>query len=466
MSRIGVMGAHRNRVGPVDTRGRAGDDRPREVWLEVRDPIHGAILLDRGETAVVDHPFVQRLRGIRQTGFSQMAFPGATHTRYVHSLGAMHLAGLAFDQAYQGWRFAARDARDRLRSAVRVAALCHDLGHPPFSHCTEIAMPPVRSLPLTWVRPDRDRRATHEDYSIAIVESTDLGAAIGREFPFGPRHVASLVRHDVAPGDDFFVDGGVDHRVLLSQIVSSELDVDRLDYLVRDATYTGARYGQVDTTWLLANLAAWVVDGRAYLALEGRAVYAFDHFLLARHHMFLMVYFHHKSVIYEELLRRHLEGPDGLTLPADLDEYRVTDDVALLAHLRSSAGPWARRIALQQPYRRVLEKHGGTRDTEVGDAEAKLGEAGIDVISATSSGQLSRYQPIGRTRRAAPDIYVLERVVGGATARTAAALRTVERVRTLSDASQVFERYAGERIIARLYVPPEDEERALRLLAG
>ena len=72
-----------------------------------------------------------------------MAFPGATHTRYVHSLGSLHLAGLAFDQAYHGWSFSSPTAKERFRAAVRVAALCHDLGHPPFSHCTEFAMPAV-----------------------------------------------------------------------------------------------------------------------------------------------------------------------------------------------------------------------------------------------------------------------------------------------------------------------------------
>jgi HD superfamily phosphohydrolase len=410
---------------------------------------------------------VQRLRSIRQTGFSQMAFPGATHTRYVHSLGALHLAGLAFDQAYHGWSFSSPGVKERFRAAARVAALCHDLGHPPFSHCTEFAMPAVGTLPLGWAPPkDPARRATHEDYTVAILEATDLGATIDREFPFTARHVASLVRHDVDPGDDFFHDGGVDHRGLLSQIVSSELDVDRMDYLVRDATCTGARYGQVDTTWLLANLTTWVVDDRVLLALEGRAVYAFDHFLLARHHMFLMVYFHHKSVVYEELLRRHVEGPDGWTLPSDLDAYRASDDVALLTHLRSSPGEWARRISEQRPYRRVLERHGNTRDAQVDDAEALLRGEGIDVISAASTGRLSRYERIGRKRRAAPEIYVLERVVGGTPGRGDDGLRAVERVRTLTAASQVFERYAGERIIARLYVPPEDEERALVLLAG
>jgi HD superfamily phosphohydrolase len=422
----------------------------------VRDPIHGAIRLDREEVRVADHPWVQRLRSVRQTGFSQLAFPGATHSRYAHSIGAMHLAGLAFDEAYRDFRFEREGARAAFRAAVRLAALCHDLGHPPLSHCTEFAFPPLPALGLRWLRAE-DRTATHEDYTVAILEQTDLGRLIDQSFPFGARHVAALVRSEVRAGDDFFVDGGLDHRRLLSQLVSSELDVDRLDYLVRDATFTGARYGQVDVSWLLGNLTTWVADGQVHLALEGRAVYAFDHFLLARHHMFLMVYFHHKSVIYEEMLRRYVDRPDRpLVHPADLDRYLVTDDVSLTAHLRASDDPWARRIVTQQPYQRVFERHGTARHADASRWAAALAQAGIDVIEVASTGRVSRYRGPGRKRRSAGEIFVLERMPG----------RPVERVVPLSEASEVFERYAEERVIARIYVPPEDAARAEAILGG
>src|SRR5690606_5133502 len=128
-------------------------------------PIHGAIRLTAAETEVVDHPFVQRLRNILQTGFSHLPFPGATHSRYSHCIGAAFLAGRAFDSAYSDWHFTRPGARDDFRSLVRVAALCHDLGHAPFSHCTEFAMPPLAALGLTWYGAGQGaRRATHEDY--------------------------------------------------------------------------------------------------------------------------------------------------------------------------------------------------------------------------------------------------------------------------------------------------------------
>jgi HD superfamily phosphohydrolase len=426
----------------------------RSVNLEVRDPIHGATRLDGAEVRVADHPWVQRLRNIRQMGFSQLAFPGATHSRYAHSIGTMHLAGLAFDQAYRDFPFARAGARAEFRACVRLAALCHDLGHPPLSHCTEFAFPALPTLGLTWIRPD-ERIATHEDYTVAILERTELGRVIDAHFPFGARHVAALVGGDVRPADDFFFDGGLDHRRLLRQLVSSELDVDRLDYLVRDATFSGARYGQVDVSWLLGNLTTWVADGQVNLALEGRAVYAFDHFLLARHHMFLMVYFHHKSVIYEEMLRRHVDHPDRpLQHPSDLDRYLRTDDVSLTTHLREVDDPWARRITNQQPYQRLLERHGTTRTTDTTRLSQRLEESGVDVIGVTSTGRVSRYRGPGRKRRDAGDIFVLERMTG----------RPVERVVPLSEASQVFERYAEERVIARLYVPPEEFARAEALL--
>ncbi|NCG21724.1 MAG: HD domain-containing protein [Rhodobacterales bacterium] len=426
--------------------------------MEVRDPIHGAIGLDRSETAVADDPWVQRLRNIRQTGFSFLPFPGATHTRYAHSLGVMHLAGQAFDMAYRNWSFERPEARSQFRSAVRIAALCHDLGHPPFSHCMEFAMPALDSLEISWYRRSAhgEQAATHEDYTIAIMEHTSLGDAIRNNFPFDAKHVAGLISSDIRITDGFFRDAGLDHRLLLSQIISSELDVDRLDYLVRDATCTGVKYGQVDVVWLMSNFAAWPKDGQVCLALNSRAVYAFDHFLIARHHMFLMVYFHHTSVIYEEMVRRYINSEQCTWTFPPLREWLHVDEVALTHHLRQATqrSEWARRVVELDPYRRVVERHGTVREADVSRELAILEDAGFDVIAADSIGRLSRYVRFEPKRLRAPAIQVLEQMPG----------MPVEKVTALSEASRVFQRYADERRISRLYVAPEDVRRARTLL--
>jgi uncharacterized protein len=434
--------------------------------MEIRDPIHGAIRVDPAERAVVDHPFLQRLRGIRATGFSSTAFPSATHTRYAHSLGVMHLAGRAFDVAYRDWTFSRPTVRHRLRAAVRLAALCHDLGHSPFSHCTEFAMPPLRELRIPWYGPVEPRRATHEDYTIAILANTDLAATIRAHTELTARHVAALVSPDVTLEDDGFVDQGLDHRRILSQIVSSELDVDRLDYLVRDSVHSGARYGQVDVDWLVSHLLAHPLEGRVTLALDARALYAFDDFLIARHHMFLMVYFHHKSVVYEELLKRFVREPGcDWSLSGDLERYLWQDDLDLIAHLRRSDSPWARRIVERRPFRRVLEVHGTPADVDLSAEVARLREAGIDVIEAGSTGRLSRYEVYGQKRRRAPRILVVEKVPSAPPRQAGLPGLPVPRaVRALERATAVFQRYADARRVARIFVSPEDEGRARHLL--
>jgi len=297
--------------------------------VEVRDAIHAGIGLDEAEAKAVGNPWVQRLRMIRAVGFSGLPFPGAIHTRFSHSLGVMHVAGQAFDAAYRNWDFEQPGARARFRAAVRLAALCHDLGHGPYSHCSEFAMPPVAGLDLDWYRHDPgDRQASHEDYTIAILRHTSLGRCIDTSFPCDARHVAALISDDVVVDDGFFHDGGLDHRRLLGQIISSELDADRLDYLVRDAYFSGARYGTVDVPWILSNLGAHAAHGQVWLALDSQALWAFEDFLVSRHHMFLQVYFHHKSVIYEEMLKRWVRDT-GWRVPVDLDAYLWLDDVAL-----------------------------------------------------------------------------------------------------------------------------------------
>lgn len=420
--------------------------------MEVRDPVHGAIAVGPRELAVVDHPFVQRLRNIKQIGFSYLPFPGASHARYGHVLGAMHLAGLAFDQVAPALDLPAV-IRARYRDVVRLAGLCHDLGHAPFSHCTEFAMPPVGELGIGFYREgvDRDRRAHHEDYTIAILEHSDIAAVIAREHPFTARHVAALISDEIDANDDFFVHGGVDHRPLLSQIVSSEVDVDRLDYLRRDSHFSGARYGQIDADWILGNLLPVLEGDRATLGLDSRAIYAFDDFLIARHHMFLQVYFHHKSVIFEEMLKRFVTSRDcGLKVPATLDEYLGFDDISLEMHLRGCANVWARRIVERRPWKRVIEKHGSPGEVDLRPEQDRLFDAGIGVIHTASTGRLSRYVGGGH----GADLYVVERLPG----------QPVERIRRLSEASRVFERYADARCIARLYVAPEEVDPARRAL--
>jgi HD superfamily phosphohydrolase len=427
--------------------------------MEVRDPIHGAVQVSDAEAFVVDHPFVQRLRGIKQMGFSELPFPGAVHSRYAHSIGVMELAGRAFDAVVKAERgFLPATRRSELRACVRLAALCHDLGHAPFSHCTEFAMPTLRALEIRAYNPDAvagrlAAQATHEDYTIGILTASSLATCIAAHFSFTGKHVAGLVSHEVIVDDDFFVVDGLDWRRLLSQLISSELDVDRLDYLQRDSYYSGARYGQIDVGWLIGNLEFQVQNDTVSLALDHRAIYAFDDFMIARYHMFVMVYFHHKSVVFEEMLKRHFTSADvNYPFPTDMEGYLHLDDVHLHSYLRGAADPWARRIVERRPYRRALELHGSFQEVQTDDAVAVLAGAGIDCLQASSTGKLSRYNVMGQKREKAPRIYVVQRQPG-----------CLERVLSLEDATRIFERYQDERHIARVYVPEDrvDEAQAM-----
>lgn len=421
--------------------------------MEVRDPIHGSIEITPSEVSLLDSPALQRLRAIKQLGFAEFSFPGAVHNRYIHSLGACHMAGEAFDQIFKGFQFSRPDVRWRLRQVTRLAALLHDIGHGPLSHTTEEVMPRLSALKVRVYGNVSDRQATHEDYTIKYITDSPLTELIQANFKdLAPIHIACLVDKNLSCPDDFFIDRGINFRTILSQLVSSELDVDRMDYLERDAYYCGTNYGKVELSWLLANLTYLQIGNDMHLALNRRALYTFDDFLISRHHMHLMVYFHHKSIVYEEMLHRYLKSSDcQFFLPSEIDEYTKHNDYRLYEHLANVSNPWARRIAERRPFRVLFELHETNETPRPERIRKALENEGIEVIHASSQTRLSKYHA-GSPGDKALQIYVVDQY------------DKLEKPYPIDQSTEIFKKYEETRRIERLYVAPEQFEKADKIL--
>ncbi len=276
----------------------------------IKDPVHGYVEVDEEILLLLDSPAIQRLRYIRQLGFSYLVYPGANHTRFEHSVGTMHLAGVACRQ----FGLSAEDRR-----LLLVAALLHDVGHGPFSHASE---------PLMEARLCR----THDD--IAGIVDAQYGTLLE---PLG-----------ITPSDLCAVVKG-SHR--LSGIIHGDLDVDRMDYLLRDAYYTGAPYGTVDAHRLIRNLHL-TPDG---IALDENGINAAESLLIARTLMRPTVYYHHVSRIGECMFQlavlAHMEtGPAG-----GFERFCGLDDWECMHELKHSPSSLTREITARL-YRRQLYK--------------------------------------------------------------------------------------------------------------
>jgi HD superfamily phosphohydrolase len=420
--------------------------------MEIRDPVHGSIHYSNAEVAVLDTPEYQRLRSIKQLGFSEFSFPGATHNRYLHSIGVGHLAVLAFDSIFGAYPFSKTSVKQRLKQVFRLAALLHDVGHGPLSHTTEEVMPPLSELEIKVYSRLPDRQANHEDYTIKYVTESSIAETIRSHFSdIDPYYIACLIDKGLADRDDFFKDQGVDFRPLLSQLVSSELDVDRMDYLERDSYFCGTNYGKIDLEWLIQNLTLHIVDSKAYLALNRRALYSFDDFLISRHHMHLMVYFHHKSIIYEEMLTRYLTSKDcTFFLPAKIQDYTKYNDYKLYEHLASQSNSWAQRISARKPHKVLIEMHNVQESTRPEILKKSLEDKGVEIIWASSHVRLSKYHSSAE-QKSFP-IYVVDQYDPWVEPQE------IERT------TEIFQKYEGTRVIDRLYVAPEAFPAAEKIL--
>jgi len=242
-----------------------------------RDPVHNIIPLrddsDEGRLMIrlIDAPEFQRLRRIKQLGLGLYTYQGAEHSRFTHSLGALHLMTRILDQLSDRYQI-----KDQDRAAARAAALLHDVGHGPFSHAMENVL-----------------GVHHEQLTMQAVlsEETELWRALSSYSSELPARVASIIEGTFKPA-------------ALAQLVSSQLDVDRMDYLLRDSLMTGAKYGLFDLEWIINALQIDEAGDRIYVAARG--VYAVEEYLQARYYMFRQVYFHRSLRSAEAVLRSAL----------------------------------------------------------------------------------------------------------------------------------------------------------------
>jgi hypothetical protein len=239
-----------------------------------RDSVHNIIRVNteghegRLIVSLVDTPEFQRLRRIRQLGLAYFAYQSAEHSRFTHSLGAFHLAARMVAKLRLTYNIP-----EEVQTAVRVAALLHDIGHGPFSHVIESILD-----------------FHHEDFTIEAVlsEETGVGQQLQRFSPELAQNVASIIRGDFRP-------------LALAQLVSSQLDVDRMDYLLRDSLMTGAKYGIYDLEWIIKSIEINETDDHLYVSAPG--LYAVEDYLQARYYMYRQVYFHRTLRSAEAVLR-------------------------------------------------------------------------------------------------------------------------------------------------------------------
>lgn len=272
----------------------------------IRDSVYGDISLNDFEVQIMDMPQFQRLRRIKQLGLISLIYPGATHTRFEHSIGAMNLGSKLSEELGL--------EREEIE-LIRASALLHDIGHGPFSHVSE----GVLSVP-------------HEELTKFVVTKTSMKDLL--EEKFDVNEIVNIVNG----------------KGYLGPIVSGELDVDRMDYLLRDSHNTGVAYGVIDYERIISNLK--LEDG---LILDIKGVQAAEGALVSRYFMYPSVYQHHTTRILNSMFRRALQRviDEGIINENDIYKY---DDAELIGIFRHCDNKFANDIMSRLDNRRVMKR--------------------------------------------------------------------------------------------------------------
>ncbi|MCC6445572.1 MAG: HD domain-containing protein [Armatimonadetes bacterium] len=275
------------------------------AWFcQIRDPVHDFIGLSELETKIIDTEVFQRLRGIHQLAMAYLVYPGALHTRFDHSLGVCHVAGLLAES------LGLDEDRRRL---VRLAALLHDIGHGPFSHVSENSL--ERFADRNFTGDNRiNKEKIHEQLTVALIDSDpQLSDLISRE-----------QRKDIVN----LLSGRSADQPVLKEIVSGPLDADKQDYLLRDSRFCGVQYGVFDLSQLHRSLIDRERSGEKALMVKADGVHALEQFVLAKYYLTTQVYRHRVRLVTDNMLTR------AITLGIEVDNI---DDLKKLYHYNGSA---------------------------------------------------------------------------------------------------------------------------------
>lgn len=414
---------------------------------QFRDPIHGFIEVSKLENDIINSAPFQRLRNIKQLAMTYYVYHGAEHTRFGHSLGVMHLVSRAFNAAITGYEDQFPEAkRSWYEQILRLIALTHDIGHAPFSHASETVFPDG---------------IEHEDYTVKIVTETEIAdiiTQIGQEFvnKFGADYnITPQLICDIYMGKNA---GPHSEFTFLKSFMDSELDCDKMDYLLRDSYYCGVKYGMYDVERLLSSFTICYANDIPRLAIKNGGVQAFEEFVLARYFMFIQVYFHRTRRYFDIMLGRALERvlPGG-TYPSDVNEYLQWDDGRVLQLLKKHASEdeSCRNIIKRVVYPRIdyTKAHPSEADKRIlrrnlRELKDKIGKEYL--IIDNSAGKMPHKIPTKIEIDDEKAIIIYD--------------RKLNRKTTISEESEIIKSLSEKIDIMSIYCHPEQSEKAIEIM--
>ena len=413
-----------------------------------RDPIHGFIEVREYENKIINSLPFQRLRNIKQLAMTYYIYHGAEHTRFGHSLGVMHLVTRAYRNAVNDFpdKFS-KEKQAWHEQILRLIALTHDIGHAPFSHASEGLFP--------------EDKEEHEDYTTEIVMNTEIADIIndigekfveqyGEDYNITPKLICDIYTgKDTGPNSEF---------TFLKSFMDSELDCDKMDYLLRDSYYCGVKYGTYDVERLLSSFTICYKDDIPRLAIKSGGVQVFEEFVLARYFMFIQVYFHRTRRFFDIMLLQALSEvlPNGV-YPSDVNEYLKWDDCKVIQLLKENVNTntACKNIVERIVYPRVdsTKAHPTTADKQIFKRNAKelkekIGEQHF-IIDA-SAGKMPHKIPKRMEVDDEKAIVIFNQTTGKKT--------------TISDESEIIKNLTEKIDILSLYCVPEHSKEALEYI--